>query len=80
MKTTMLETRLFGGVQYWTPFEPFAHRKDKHRNGWEVHYHKLGIRTKFMDKKLWVHMADDLAAYDRDIPAVEKSSFSKHKK
>jgi hypothetical protein len=66
------KTRTFDDGMYWSPFRPFLLKDCRELAAWLDHYERLEIRTQLYNRHLWVHMDDDRAVYDRQMPARER--------
>lgn len=67
IRAKALEITTFDGVPYWTPFQEFSNRETHLLDAWEAHYQKLGIKTKFRNRRLWIKVSDDRHVYPREL-------------
>ena len=67
-----LETKTIDFEVYWSPFNRFNTAQKKMLKTWQAHYKRLKIRTRIRKGNLWVHLADDKAVFDREIPARDE--------
>jgi hypothetical protein len=66
--TVSYKIKTFDGHEYWSPMSRFLRGEKELLNLWRIHYHRLGIRTRTERNELFVHLKDDLAAWQRELP------------